>query len=266
MKTALLRTLLAIALIGAPLVAAASVQMTEVMYDAPGTDSGHEWIEITTDAPINLAGYRFAEGGTNHVLTTAQGTSSLVAGQIAIISNNPQTFLADFPNYTGTIFKSSFSLSNTGETVSIRDNKLADVATLTYGSSAGASGDGNSLHLNVGTWAPGAPNPGSLAPTKAMVKPAAAAKVTATKKTSAIKSTSKSSMFNDANASQSAAVANVEMPMSSPAPENNLMWTLFGITALIVLGIGGAVYARTMTAGLQKQNEELTADEFEIVG
>jgi hypothetical protein len=251
-----------------PAVASAAVQITEVMYDAPGSDSGHEWMEISTDSSIDLHGFKLNEGGSNHALAATQGTSSLAAGDVAIISNNPQTFLADFPNYTGTIFKSSFSLSNTGETILLKDAKLSDIATLTYNSSEGGAGDGNSLHLNGQSWTPGAPNPGSLAATKAIVKPAApvAIKAAPVKKTSSVKSTSKSAVsFNDSGATQSAAVANASAP-SAPLPQNNLIWTALGLIALIIVGVGGAIYARNAASSLQTANEALTADEFEIVG
>jgi len=56
------------------------------------------------------------------------------------------------PDFSGILFDSSFSLSNTGETVSIRNQDLVDEDTASYTSDMGAKGDGNSLQKINGSW------------------------------------------------------------------------------------------------------------------
>lgn len=117
-----------------PGMAFAAVRITNVMYDPSGADQGREWIQLTNQGaePVNLYGYRLFEGGVNHKLTTVVGTSTLAAGAVAIVATDPSQYAADHPSFAGTIFKSSFSLSNTGETIALKDAKLQQVDSYTY--------------------------------------------------------------------------------------------------------------------------------------
>jgi len=244
-----------------PISALASVAITEIMYDAPGSDSGHEWVEInnTGASSINIYGYKLFEGGTNHGISVASGTSTLAAGEVAVIANNPQTFLQDFPHYAGTIFKSSFSLSNTGESLVIEDNLLTQVEGVSYISAQGADGDGNSLHQSGDSWIPGAPNPGSTAVTTAIVKTTASAPVS---KIASTKSTTSTKTKNSQEAAVGAAGSSFTMP--SPPPNDTLWTTLLGLAALIVIGVGGALYVRNPKETLSTSETTPTAEEFEI--
>lgn len=104
------------------------------MYDPPGADNDHEWVEVANTGPdsVNLATYRLSEGGTNHKIVATVGTSSIAAEGNAIIATDPAQYLADNPGFSGSIFKSSFSLSNTGETIALKDAKLVTVDTYSY--------------------------------------------------------------------------------------------------------------------------------------
>lgn len=154
--------LLSLSFILLPSHAFASVLITEVIYDLPGSDAGREWVEITNTGsdPVDVSKYRLFENGTNHVLTLSAGSATLAAGEVAIIADNYSKFLADWPQYSGTLFDSSFSLSNTGETLEIKDDTLATLDSVTYSSDGGAAGDGNTLHRSGDTLVPGAPDPG----------------------------------------------------------------------------------------------------------
>ena len=134
----------------APACAFAQVRFTEIMYDALGADTGHEWIEVTNRGSnsIDLSGYKLFESGVNHNLTLVQGTTTLEAGASAIITADAQKFLADYPAYTGAIFKSPFNLLNTSGGFALKDKTLAVVDSASYAAAMGAAGDGNSLHLN----------------------------------------------------------------------------------------------------------------------
>ena len=152
----------AILLVFVPTHVSAGVYISEIMYDASGTDAQHEWVEIHNDgsSSIDLADWKFYENDTNHGLSVVQGSSSLGAGNYAIIADNASTFLSDFPSYTGTLFDSVFSLNNTGETLEIRNSSLEIIDTASYTSSSGAAGDGNTLHGSGSSWQAGMPTPG----------------------------------------------------------------------------------------------------------
>ena len=146
-----------------PLVVSADIRISEIMYDlAEGGDTGREWIEVYNNSSesINLSEWKLFEANVNHSLNIFQGSEVLLASGIAIIADNPSKFLIDNPSYSGVIFDSSFSLNNTGETLTIRDPELVDVHTVSYSSDLGGAGDGNSLHVFSGTLSASAPTPG----------------------------------------------------------------------------------------------------------
>ncbi|MBU2263634.1 lamin tail domain-containing protein, partial [Patescibacteria group bacterium] len=146
-----------------PLFASASVVINEIMYDLEGSDSGREWVEIYNNgsSPVDLTGWKFFEANTNHVLTLVQGNINISGNGFAVIVDNAEKFLVDWPNFSGTLFDSSFSFSNTGESLTLRNADLADVDTVTYSSDWGANGDGNSLQKIDGQWKVGSPTPGA---------------------------------------------------------------------------------------------------------
>jgi|GEM_PF-797169 len=149
-----------------PGVSLAGATITEIMYDLPGTDTGREWIEAhnTGSGDVSLLKWKLFEANTNHGLTLFQGSATTSADGFAIIADDPAKFLLDNPTYSGTLYKSSFSLSNTGETLELRLDGVA-VSQATYASSAGAAGDGNSLHRVGNEWQATTPTPGSGAST-----------------------------------------------------------------------------------------------------
>lgn len=130
-----------------PVFTNASVVINEIVYDLEGSDSGREWIEIFNNGntQIDLTGWKFFEANTNHALTSFQGSSVIQPNGFAIIANNPEKFLADWPNFSGIIFDSSFSLGNMGESLALRNSELADIDSVSYDSNLGANGDGKSL-------------------------------------------------------------------------------------------------------------------------
>ncbi len=154
--------LVALSLFLLPMLSFAAVQITEIMYDLPGTDTGREWIEIYNPdaASIDVSKLKLFEASTNHSITPAGASATLDPYQYAVIADTPAKFTADNPDYAGLLFDSSFSLSNTGEPLEIRDGSLNTLASITYDPSIGAGGDGNSLqYINEG-WGAALPTPG----------------------------------------------------------------------------------------------------------
>lgn len=142
---------------------APNLAITEIMYNASGTDDGREWIEIRNDgaSSASLDDVRFLEGGTNHQLIFARGSAALAAGGYTVIADDANQFLADYPSFSGSLFDSSFSLSNDGETLALTFNGSTS-HSVSYASSTGARGDGNSLQLISGTWQASTPTPGTV--------------------------------------------------------------------------------------------------------
>ena len=245
-----------------------ALEITEIMYDAPGSDTGREWLEVanTGTTTVDLLGYKIFEGGVNHGISIVSGTSTLAVGEVAVVSNDPQKFFADFPHYTGTLLKSSFSLLNAGETLALKDGKLTTLTSATYRSSMGAAGDGNSLHKNLNRWTSGAPNPGSLAAIAALAPPPVEAPAVGTPKAAVAKSsTSKQrAPISASSVSQSVAVGASALPQDLPSSQNNILWTGLGLAALVIVGVGGALYVRSPKA-LPLADETLPrAEEFDI--
>ncbi len=154
------RTSALIGLLVAPLPLFAQVSISEVLYDLPGADDGREWIEVYNGGggPVDLTTLRLLEGGVRHTLK-ASGTSVLASGVYAVIAADPAKFLADNPSYTGALFDSSFSLSNTGETIALLSGS-STLDSVTYTHALGAAGDGLSLSRTLGGFIAAKPSPG----------------------------------------------------------------------------------------------------------
>lgn len=147
-----------------PVEVSANVVISEIMYDLDGADSGKEWVEIYNNGneSVDLNGWKFFENGTNHGVATTSKSSGFVmpANSYAIIADNFDKFLIDWPDFSGVVFDSVFSLSNDGENVILRDSELKDADGVDYVSVWGANGDGNSLQKMNGEWLPASPTPG----------------------------------------------------------------------------------------------------------
>jgi len=149
-----------------PFAAHAAFSFTEIMFDAPGTDAKHEWVEVQNlGGSVDMSDFKFFEANVNHGLTLVAGSATVPGGGFAIIADDATTFLTDFPSFTGTLFDATFSLSNSGEALVLRDGSLTDVATASYTGDLGATGDGNTLNYLNNILVPRAPTPGSAATT-----------------------------------------------------------------------------------------------------
>lgn len=142
------------------------LMVNEIMYDLmSGSDSNREWVEVWngTDSSIDLFGWKFSESGGNHVLTSSPGLLILPSGGFAVIVASTTTFMADWPSFSGTLIDvTSFTLTNVGETIGVKNSLDEIVDEVTYSSSQGAGGDGNSLQRTTdGDWIAAPPTPGA---------------------------------------------------------------------------------------------------------
>lgn len=149
-------------------IASSSVIINEIMYNPSGADNNHEWLELYNkgDEEVDLSGWKFYEADSNHRLTLEQGNNmSILPQEHLVIVQDTETFLQDYENYTNKILDSSFSLSNDGELLIIKDSaentfdSIIDI--LYYYSSQGADGNGMSLCKIDNEWQECIPTPGS---------------------------------------------------------------------------------------------------------
>jgi len=145
-----------------PHILLAQVEITEVMYDHEGTDSGFEWVEIynSGSSDIDIGSWYFFENDTYHGLTP-DGFVSIGAGERALIVQNLENIYAEFGSSLNLV-KSSFSLNNTGETIALADQNRTTQDEITYSADGGALGNGNSIQLTNGIWIEALPTPGSV--------------------------------------------------------------------------------------------------------
>lgn len=148
-----------------------AMRINEIMYDAPGTDSGREWIEIynDTNADIDFSGWKLFENSVNHTVKLITGNAVIPAGGYAIIADNDQNFLVDNPDFTGVLFDSVFSLTNTGEILALVNSAGTKINEISYSDSLGAKGDGNTLQLYEGFLISAGPTPGVQNATQAVI-------------------------------------------------------------------------------------------------
>jgi hypothetical protein len=141
----------------------ANFTINEIMYDLKeGSDTGREWVEVynNSENSLDLATFKFFEANTNHALILSQGDTNIPSHGYAIISSDPVKFKIDWPDFVGSIFDSSFSLSNTGESLGIKDMDLNTVDEYVYNTDMGGGADGNSLQKISGSWKGAIPTPG----------------------------------------------------------------------------------------------------------
>lgn len=141
----------------------ASIEITEIMYDAPGTDTSREWVEIYNNGneSIDLSKWYFFSADTKHSLNP-NSSAILNTGSYAVIVQDLNKFMIDWPSFSGLIFDSSWTgLNNENDSISMKDPDLNIVGGLSYTSGLGGAGDGNSLQKVNGSLVSSSPTPGS---------------------------------------------------------------------------------------------------------
>ena len=142
-----------------------TISINEIMYNPSGNDTDREWIEIRNNASTTITldspPWKLREEETNHTISPYRGGTSITSGGYAILAQDGQKFLTDYPSINVPLFTSSFSLNNDGESLSLIYDTTA-IDTETYASTTGAYGDGNSLQYIENTWKASTPTPGDI--------------------------------------------------------------------------------------------------------
>ncbi|NAS88283.1 hypothetical protein C4E24_00855 [ANME-1 cluster archaeon AG-394-G21] len=133
------------------------VKINEIMYNLPGLDRNREWIELFNGGPedINITDWKFFEYSTNsyHLFTLGQGSMVIPTGGYAIVAADATTFLNEHPACNCTVIESGFWLSNTGDSITLKNASSAIIDEVSYHNSWGASRNGKTLELNlIGRW------------------------------------------------------------------------------------------------------------------
>lgn len=151
-----------------PISAHAQLVVTEIMYDVEGSDSGREWIEVQNVGAnaVALASWRLLEGGVKHKIV---GKETIAPGSFAVIADNPAKFRTDWPEYSGPLFDSAFSLSNEGETLILLDPASVEASAAYQGSAAQGTGDSLQRDPSGSAFAAGSPTPGAGIPSGGLV-------------------------------------------------------------------------------------------------
>ncbi|MBU1202627.1 lamin tail domain-containing protein [Patescibacteria group bacterium] len=127
---------------------------SEIMYDASGADSGHEWIEIFNSGQEDVVAsstWRFFDGA-NHNINLYQGTTTIASQEYFVLADNAENFLVDYPDFNGTVFDTVMSLPNSSSTIGLSfDNGQSYLIESFYDASWGG-GDGFSLEKILETW------------------------------------------------------------------------------------------------------------------
>ncbi len=253
-----------------PAPVSAGVVISEIMYDLPGADEGREWIEIenSSDVSVNLTGWRFVEAGVNHKLIPV-GSPLIPPRSFAIIARDSAAFRADWPAFQGVLFESSFSLSNSGEMIALRDASSTPAASSAYSSTDGAGGDGNSLNADGARWKKLMPSPGlppSLSAIVAVPKPEPSRELQKPRNLSPVSSVrvstggSAPALASSAQKPLTASAVNALQASTSGAESANPFAILPWIGGLLLISLGGVA---AVLLGRQKGSSgyEITEEE-----
>ena len=145
----------------------ADIAISEIFYNAPGTDTKQEWIELQNTGPnaVDLSKWKLNDGAT-HVLNAppkngSTGSLTVAPGAYLILADDANTFRVSHSGVSVSVIDTSLSLNNDGETVSLLNASGTVMTSATYTSADGAAGDGNALQKSGSTWIAAAPTPGS---------------------------------------------------------------------------------------------------------
>jgi hypothetical protein len=140
-----------------------ALQITEINFDPNGSDDGREWVEIFNDTQVQIkfTDYKFFEEGTNHTITSLVGDGNLQPGEYAVLVQDMNKFKIDFPNYSSKFFKASFSLSNAGENLALKDKGGTVIANVNYIQTDTGAKDGDTINYESGIFNRGNPSPGA---------------------------------------------------------------------------------------------------------
>ncbi len=113
----------------------AEVMISEIMYNPLGTETKKEWIEIYNkgENALNISSWKIQDGTTLRTLLFYRGENLIAPDSFVLIVRSGENFSNEYPLYTGTIFESSFSLTNSGKEIYLLNefNEVVDYVAYT---------------------------------------------------------------------------------------------------------------------------------------
>jgi hypothetical protein len=214
-----------------------AVSFSEIMYDAPGSDAGREWMEIFNDGsePLDLSQWQLVEAGVRHKITAERGM--IAPHGYGVIAANTGKFLADWPSYSGALFDSAFSLSNTGESL-VLENASSSPVSVTY---AGKTANGNSLNLVDGSFVLRAPTPGTPASANVLAAPNAVPKTSAKDRNIS----AAAAVREESGQSPSVGIGETASPGAAGHAEgrkSGIIFWILGLLAIVAVGVGAIFF------------------------
>ena len=150
-----------------PQIAAAQVVISEFMFDAPGSDSKSEWVELqnTGTDSIDISKWKINDG-SNHVYNAPPkngSTGSLIidSGAFLILAADAGTFIGAHPEVSTSVIDTVIDLPNLGGKIMLLDASSTKVDSVSYTTSKGADGTGESLQKVNGKLVAAKPTPGA---------------------------------------------------------------------------------------------------------
>lgn len=149
----------------------ATLSINEVMYDAPGGDTDAEWVEVYNpgSSPIDVSDIYIADYDTawHYHSITPYSQAFIPAGGYGIVirtssASIPNTFTTKWPNINVPMFRASFDLGNDSGHIALSSDKKSVYSELSYTSTMGATGDGNSLQSISGSYVAMPATPGAM--------------------------------------------------------------------------------------------------------
>jgi hypothetical protein len=237
------------------------------MYDAPGSDSKAEWVELQNIGTnsVDISKWKFNDG-SNHVLNAppkngSTGSLDLQPGEYLILTSNAVTFLSSH-SVSVSVIDTVIDLPNDSGKISLLDASSSVVNKVSYSSSHGGNGTGESLQSVNGKLVPGKPTPGEPNASVRLPKPPvqSSSKTTTKKVATNFKpeildgtSTVAADVADSAETSSPMLAAAV-VPLSTGS-SGYLPW-VYGVLALGIAGASAIFVAR------QKKKEEWDIEEI----
>lgn len=131
--------------------ASAQIIINEIMYDLPGADDKHEWIELYNNGTdqVDLTEWKINDGA-NHVLNAppekgSRGSLTMPAQSFLILADDAQTVISDHPEFSGSVIDTVFDLGNTSAVLKLLDKEGNEINSVSYDKAIGANGNGKTL-------------------------------------------------------------------------------------------------------------------------
>lgn len=135
-----------------PVIVSAQVVISEFMYDAQGSDSDQEYVELFNagSTAVDLTKWKFNDG-SNHVLNVppkngGTGSITIQSGSYALLVDNATNFINTHSGISVSVIDAVMSLPNASGTISLINESGATEDSVSYSKDIGAAGDGNTLH------------------------------------------------------------------------------------------------------------------------